>query len=153
MTDETDSGYRIAAAIQQQGEYEPADAGPKEPYVSAPYKGIVIASRHSIKSEFEHMRRAIDAMRELMARRIESIWCDSKVGAYFVVVTKPGLYAPELPAAVMEAFRSVGGYNGISVHGDEGELQDFASYWPSDAEVLAQFADAPVPPSTDEIQF
>jgi hypothetical protein len=94
------------------------------------YKGIILSSRRGLDHEYKAMARVVDAIPELMARRVESIWCDSCACVTYTVIASPGLYAPELPWSVRDAFRAVGGYNGISVYGDKGQSDEFDTYWP-----------------------
>jgi hypothetical protein len=76
------------------------------------------------------MRRVVDAMPELMVRRLNSIWCDSVACATYTVMANDGLYAPELPRSVRDAFKELGGYNGISVYGDGKDGKEFDPWWP-----------------------
>jgi hypothetical protein len=128
----------IAAAAAKQNEIDRASAGPKEPYDSVPYKGVSIASRYSVKHEFDEMRRAIDAMPELIARRVESIWCDSNACACYIVMLHTGRCTSTILDAVHATFvQAVGGWNGLVVYGDDGKSHDFDCYWPGeDAEFV-----------------
>ncbi len=67
------------------------------------------------------MRRIIDVMPELMARRLETIWCDSNVGACYTVIVRPGLSMPDLRWAIADSVMEAGGgHNGIVVEADGG---------------------------------
>jgi hypothetical protein len=100
------------ALLRKQFEMDYADAGPKAPYSRVTHKGICIEGRWGVLKEFEGMRKAIDRMPELMARRIARIWCDSNCDANYVVGIKLGLYVPSLKWAVADAIE---GHNGISI--------------------------------------
>ena len=127
----------IAEALCGDNEFERADAGPKEPYGRASYRGVIIASRFRIKIEFELMRRAIDAMPEALARRVETIWCDSKNDGEIAVGVKPGLFGPDLAGAIGVAFRAAGGHGGITVYGGEGQIEDVGGGEPGERAMVA----------------
>jgi hypothetical protein len=67
------------------------------------------------------MRRIIDAMPELMACRLDAIWCDSNAGSCYAVTVRPGFWVPDLRWAIADAVREAGGgHNGITVEADGG---------------------------------
>ena len=144
-----------ALAYQYRLDYE--GAGPKAPHGPIVYKGVELSSRFDVKSEFSHMRRAIDLMPELMARRIESIWCDSRACAYYVVTARPAFFVDALPHEIKAAFRDVGGFNGLDIPCDGRKALSFDPCWPGD-ELSDELLDEAAPPHTgenfdDEIPF
>ncbi len=116
---------------------EPDEASSKQPSGRIPHKGVIIASRFNLTSELERMRRAIDAMPDVMVLCLESIWCDSKESDRYAVGVKPNLFAPELPGVVADAFRTAGGHNGIAVYGAEGQFEDIEPDWPGGHAMVA----------------
>lgn len=123
---------RIAVAIAEQSQMDYEDAGPKAPHGDIVYHGVLLSSRYDVASEFAHMRRAIDAMPELMARRVESIWCDSKATADYRITLDARLFVDGLSEVVEDAFRSVGGYNGLLIECDGQKAVWLDPYWPGD---------------------
>jgi hypothetical protein len=121
---------KVAEAVAQQYQIERDSCGPKAPHGDITYKGVCLSSRYDVAHEFAHMRRVIDAMPELMARRIESIWCDSHACADYTVMIDSRLYLPELPEVIDEAFRACGGYNGLRMYADGYPTEDRDPYWP-----------------------
>lgn len=115
----------VAQAIREQFEIDYAEAGPKAPVDSFSYKGIKISSRWAVLSEFETMKRAIDALNELMARRLSRIWCDSNCTANYVVGVKPRMFISDLKWEINDAFRIAGGgHNGILIEeGGDGPFE------------------------------
>jgi hypothetical protein len=104
------------ALLRRQYEIDYEASGPKAPYNHQIHKGVRIESRWQVLREFEVMREAIDAMPELMGRRIAWMWCDSNCGSNFVIGVKPSLYILDLKWAIKDAFRSAnGGHNGITI--------------------------------------
>jgi hypothetical protein len=131
MIDEIDL-QKVARAVSEQYQIERDSMGPKEPYESAPYKGITVSSRYCARHEFNDMRRAIDAMPGLVAARVESIWCDSMACACYTVVLRPGSYTDLVLNALHDAFvEAVGGWNGLVIYGDDRQSHDFDCYWPA----------------------
>jgi hypothetical protein len=122
----------ISEAVAHQNRIDYEGAGPKAPHGAITYKDVCLSSRYDVQGEFSHMRRAIDAMPELMARRIESIWCDSKACAYYVVAVKPRLFAKGLVDEINAAFKAIGGYNGLEILRDDGPSESFDPWWPED---------------------
>jgi hypothetical protein len=94
------------------------------------YKGVCLSSRYDLEHEYDAMRRAVDAMPELMARRIESIWCDSKACACYTIMFVYGLFVPQLPDIIDDAFRAVGGHNGITFCADGHSIDARDPWWP-----------------------
>ena len=122
MTDDTHLKM-IAEAARRQYEIDHQQAGPKADSASTIHKGIRIESRWSVLHEFDVMRRAIDALPELMSRRLGWMWCDSSCGSCYAVGVKPGLFAPLLKWAINEAFIAAnGGHNGIIIEDGEAPL-------------------------------
>ena len=66
-----DGPPEAAALIQRQYGIDRADAGPKAPVSGFRCRGVQIGSRWSVLAELDTMRRIIDVMPELMARRLE----------------------------------------------------------------------------------
>ncbi len=120
MVDYTDLPTEAAALIQRQYDIDRAEAGPKAPVSGFRYRGVKIESRWNVLAELDKMRRIIDVMPELMARRLESIWCDSNAGSCYTVTVRPGLWVPELRWAISNAVLDAGGHNGIVVEADGG---------------------------------
>ncbi|TPK68058.1 hypothetical protein FJ546_05965 [Mesorhizobium sp. B2-4-19] len=121
---DNDDGFVIspegAALFRRQFEIDYAEAGPKAPVSSFIYKGVEISSRWSVLSEFETMKRAIDLMPELMARRLSRIWCDSNCTANYVIGVKSRLFVQDLKWEINDAFRAAGGgHNGIMIEAGE----------------------------------
>lgn len=117
--DDFDLPPEAAALIQRQYDIDRAEAGPKAPVLGFRYRGVQIESRWAVRAELDTMRRIIDAMPELMARRLASIWCNSNAGACYTVTVRPGLWVPDLRWAIADAVvEAGGGHNGITVEAD-----------------------------------
>ncbi|MDF1872005.1 hypothetical protein [Vannielia sp.] len=130
MVEYTDLPPEAAELIQRQYDIDRADAGPKAPVSSFRYRGVQIESRWAVMAELDTMRRIIDAMPELMARRLETIWCDSNAGACYTVTVRPGLWLPDLRWAIADAVMEAGGgHNGIMVEADGGNGCDIDPDW------------------------
>lgn len=111
-----------AALIRLQHDLDHAEAGPKAPVPGFLYKGVRLESRFSVLAELDTMRKFIDALPELMVRRLVSIWCDSGAGANYMVEVRAGRWAPELEWAIRDAIMTVnGGHNGVAI--DEGNVR------------------------------
>ncbi|HWW11340.1 MAG TPA: hypothetical protein VN018_02405 [Brevundimonas sp.] len=78
------------------------------------------------------MQRALDAMPELLARRIKSVFCDSKACAAYSVVIRSGMILQVLPGAVLSAFETLGGFNWLDVEYEGESLLTETSYWPGE---------------------
>ncbi|HEX4111894.1 MAG TPA: hypothetical protein VH020_05105 [Stellaceae bacterium] len=114
---------RLSQALANQFAIDFDEAGPKAPHGAITYRGVSLDSRWGVLREFEILRRFVDALPELVRRRISLVWCDSKAGSAFVIEIRPNRHAPELPDAIAAAMLRVnGGYNGIELQGD---MQDF----------------------------
>ncbi len=133
---------RIADAVTRQNDIDRESAGPKVPYERILYKEIILSSRYCVAHEFAAMRRVVDAMPQLIAKRIESIWCDSLACCCYIVMVKTGLYAPKLAESVRDSFQEVGGHNGITIYNGNGKSVEFDPYWPG--EDITEF-DGPMP--------
>ena len=119
MVEFTDLPPEATELIQRQYDIDRAEAGPKAPVSGYPYRGVQIESRWAVMAELDTMRRIIDAMPELMARRLETIWCDSKAGACYTVTIRPGLFVPDLRWTIADAtMEARGGHNGIMIEAD-----------------------------------
>lgn len=104
--------------LRFQNELDRAEAEPKAPVSGFVYKGIRLESRWSVLRELNVMTRVVDAMPELLARRIEVIWCDSKATSNYIVTAKDGPWASELRWAIEAALLQVnGGHNGVRFEG------------------------------------
>jgi hypothetical protein len=121
-----------AIAIQNQIDYE--DTGPKAPHGDITYKGVRLSSRFDVQSEFNHMKAVIDSMPELMGRRIESIWCDSKGCAFYTVTIQPARFVDDLPYLIEDAFKARGGYNGLSIECEGQDIPYRDCYWPGEVD-------------------
>jgi hypothetical protein len=95
------------------------------------HKGVVLSSRHGLAHEYKYMARVVDSMQDLIARRLDSIYCDSEACACYVVMTRDGLEAPSIPKAVLEAFYTQGGHNGIQIYNGKQSLS-IDCHWPAD---------------------
>lgn len=121
MVEYTDLPPEAAELIQRQYDIDRADVGPKAPVSGFRYRGVQIESRLAVMAELDSMRRIIDAMPELMARRLETIWCDSNAGACYTVTVRPGLWVHDLRWAIADAVMEAGnGHNGIMVEAEGG---------------------------------
>lgn len=121
MVEYTDLPPEAAELIRRQYDIDRADAGPKAPASGFRYRGVQIESRWAVMAELDTMRRIIDAMPELMARRLETIWCDSNAGACYTVTVRLGLWVTHLRSAIGEAVMEAGGgHNGIMIEADGG---------------------------------
>jgi hypothetical protein len=121
---------RLGEAIDYQNKLDYEEAGPKAPHGDILYKGVVLSSRYDALHEFTEMKRAVDSMPELMARRLESIWCDSKACAFYTVHIKPEFFLDHLPTVIEDAFKSLGGYNGLSIECEGRRIPYCDCYWP-----------------------
>ncbi|MDM9644317.1 hypothetical protein [Rhizobium sp. S163] len=120
----------LARLVAEQSRFDYEDAGVKAPHGDIAYKGVVLSSRYNVASEFARMRKVIDRMPELMARRLESIWCDSKASSVYAVEILPRHYAEELPSWIQAAFIAGGGYNGLSIECGGRDIDCIENYWP-----------------------
>ena len=120
MVDYIDLPPEAAALIQRQYDIDRAEAGTKAPVSGFRYRGVQIESRWSVLAELDKMRRIVDAMPELLARRLETIWCDSNAGSCYLVTVRAGLWVPDLRWAIADAALEAGGHNGIVVDADGG---------------------------------
>ena len=126
----TPEQQRLSEALAHQHRLDYEDAGPKAPHGPIAYKGVTLSSRFDALREFAAMRKAIDLMPELMARRLESIWCDSKACAYYVVTVRKGFYVEALRDEIEDAFRGIGGFNGLDILCDDHKGVSFDPWWP-----------------------
>ncbi len=121
MVEYTELPPEAAALIQHQYDIDRADAGPTAPVSGFRYRGVQIESRWAVLSELDTMRGIIDGMPELMARRLETIWCDSKAGACYTVTVRSGFWVRDLHWAISDAVtKAAGGHNGIMIEADNG---------------------------------
>jgi hypothetical protein len=123
---------QIAKIIEYQHILDYEGAGPKAPHGDITYKNVRLSSRFDVQSEFDHMKAVIDCMLELNARRIESIWCDSKACAVYIITIRPDRYLQDLPRYIDDAFKARGGYNGLSIVRNEQEVDYRDCYWLGD---------------------
>lgn len=124
---------RISEAIAHQNRLDYEETGPKAPHGDIEYKGVVLSSRYDVAAEFSNMKRVIDAMPELMARRLDSIWCDSKACACYTVQIRSHLHLDELPYEIEDAFKStLRGYNGLSIDCEGRQIPYRDCYWADD---------------------
>lgn len=130
MVDHTELPSEAAELIQRQYDIDRTDAGPRAPVSGFRYRGVQIESRWAILSELDTMRRIIDTMPELMARRLETVWCDSNAGACYTMIVRPVLWVPELQWEISDAVLKIGGgHNGIMVEGDGGNGSYIEPNW------------------------
>lgn len=121
MVEYTDLPPGVTELIQRQYDIDRAEAGSKAPVSGFRYRGVQIESRWAVLSELDAMRRIIDAMPELLARRLEAIWCDSNDGACYTVTVRSGLWVPDLRRAIADSVMNAGGgHNGVMIEADGG---------------------------------
>lgn len=105
-----------AALLRLQYDIDRAEGGVRAPVSGFVYRGVRIESRWAVHAELEAMKRIIDAMPELMAWRLVSIWCDSHCGANYIVHVRTGLWVPDLKLAISDAAAAQkGGHNGVMI--------------------------------------
>lgn len=122
----------LAAALQHQRDLDIAEAGPQALEPSIDHRGVRVESRYSIARELETMSAMVDALPDLVRARVESIWCDSKAGAFYAVELKPGRWIEGIEHPVREAARAVtDGFNGLIVRDGEREVW-FDPEWEGD---------------------
>tara|TARA_R100001086_G_scaffold206355_2_gene122179 strand:- start:134 stop:541 length:408 start_codon:yes stop_codon:yes gene_type:complete len=133
MVDDIEMPPNLAEALHRQNEIDRAASGQKAPVSGFTYKGVRLESRWAVLCELEDMKCIVDAMPELMSRRLETIWCDSKAGATYTVTVKDRLWVPDLKWTISDAIvDAVGGHNGIYIDGDAPSGMDVDPYWPGD---------------------
>jgi len=133
MVDEIEMPPEMAEAIHHQYEIDRAEAGQKAPVSGFAYKGVQLESRWAILYELEAMKRIVDTMPELMARRLEMIWCDSKASATYTIFVRDGLWIPALKWAISKAVvKACGGHNGVNIEGDAPAGSDLDPDWLGD---------------------
>ncbi len=133
MVDDIEMPPNLAEALHRQNEIDRAASGQKAPVSGFTYKGVRLESRWAVLCELEDMKCIVDAMPELMSRRLETIWCDSKAGATYTVTVKYRLWVPDLKWTISDAIvDAVGGHNGIYIDGDAPSGMDVDPYWPGD---------------------
>jgi len=133
MVDDIEMPSELSEALRLQNEIDRAEAGQKAPVSGFTYKGVRLKSRWAVLRELEDMKRIVDAMPELMSRRLETISCDSKAGATYTVTVKDRLWVPDMKWAVSDAIvDTVGGHNGIYIDGDTPAGMEVDPYWPDD---------------------
>ena len=120
----------IGRLIAHQNDIDYQETGPKAPHGDITYKGVRLSSRYDVLAEFNYMKSVIDFMPELMARRITSIWCDSKGSNFYSVILCPKLFVDSLPYCVDAAFRARGWYNGLSIECDGKNIPHRDCYFP-----------------------
>lgn len=120
----------IQREMQRQNDIDKEEAGQKAPVSDFIYRGVQIESRWAVLSELETMRKIVDAMPELMARRVEFIWCDSKATACYTITVREGLWVPNLRWAITNAVMKAGrGHNGIMIEADGGNVYHIDPDW------------------------
>ena len=134
----TPMSAELSAALQLQNELDRKGAGPKVPYDTLDYRGVMLHSRYSVTSEFDTMKAVVDAMPDDVRLRLAAVWCDSKACAYHHVVVTLGMSHNDLAEQVRACFRAAtSGFNGLMVeHGSHSE--HFDPEWPEDEEYFAQ---------------
>lgn len=133
MVDEIEMPPELAKALQRQNDIDRGEAGQKAPVSGFNYKGVRLESRWAVLRELNVMKRIVDAMPELMSRRLETIWCDSKAGSTYTVTVKDKLWVPDLKWVISDAVVDAdGGHNGIYIDGDTPAGINVDPYWPGD---------------------
>jgi hypothetical protein len=117
---------------------------PDAPRRDIAYAGASLISRYGKRRELEDMMTAIDRVIDRapdLASRIVELSCDSKACAYYTVAcvnSEPPPY--EVPPdqlqaigrALDQAFRAVGGHNGITVISGAARI-DVGAWWRGDS--------------------
>ena len=112
----------IAEAIAHQNAIDRDEAGPKAIHGAVSYRGVIVDSRWDVSSEYREMRAFVNNMPDLTRARIQSIWCDSKYTANYIITVKPGRFNLNIAADIEEAvITAIGGHNGIMIQGDTAE--------------------------------
>lgn len=133
MVTEIEMSPELAKALHRQNELDRAGAGQKSPVSGFIYNGVQLESRWAVLSELETMKSVVNSMPELMARRLETVWCDSKAGATYSITIRSGLWSPNLPQAISDAVKKAsGGYNGIYIEADGGNGCTIEPDWGED---------------------
>jgi hypothetical protein len=122
----------ISEALRKQSEMDYRDTGPKAPHGDISYRGVMLSSRYDVAGEFDCMKAVVDKLPELMARRIESIWCDSKACSFFAITIRSDKFLEQLPQLVENAFRTCGGFNGLSIYCNGRAAINVDPFWPGD---------------------
>jgi hypothetical protein len=134
MDDGIEMPPSLAEALHRQNEIDRAASGQKAPVSCFTYRRVHLeGTRWAVLRELEDMKRIVDAMPELMSRRLETIWCDTKASATDTVTVKDRLWVPDLKWTISDAIvDAVGGHNGIYIDGDAPSGMDVDPYWPGD---------------------
>lgn len=112
-------------------------AGPKSPIPHRTCNGIRMESRWSVLSELDEMERVVIALPQLTARRIQSIWCDSKAQRTYDVEIRQGHWIDRVRIDVFDAIVDVlGGMNGLRFIEAEIVKAWLDPYWAFDEEEL-----------------
>ncbi|MDV2966788.1 abortive infection family protein [Nitratireductor aquimarinus] len=124
--------FLIETWIIQRERVNSNEAKSEEKHKPVTYKKVLLSSRYDLASEIRNMKRIVDSLAPDMARRIDSIWCDSKASTVYTVTVHRGMWTPELLWAVADAGYETGGYNGFYFEGDAPENTTLAPDWPGD---------------------
>ena len=99
------------------------------------HRGVLLSSRHDLAEEILVMQRIVDALPADMARRIETIFCDSKACAVYSITVENGLWHPDLQWTINEVILATsGGHNGVYFDGDAPSGIDLDPDWLGDFE-------------------
>lgn len=133
----TEMDPKTSALFRLQYQLDWEAAGPKAPSDEIDYRGIRLSSRFSVLRELTAMQRVVDAMEDQIRLRVESIWCDSRACAEYVVTITLGMHTPCLAEDIHEIFREVlSGFNGLHIEMGTTSAH-FDPYWPEDEEYYA----------------
>lgn len=122
----------IGHAVAAQSALDYAECGPHAPYARKTYKGVALESRYDLIAEYRNMETIIDRIPELLLRRLQSIWCDSKACAAYSVIVRKDKTSDLLLEVVLEAF-SRSGFNSLDVSCEDEVLLFETGCWPNES--------------------
>jgi hypothetical protein len=95
-------------------------------------RGVTLSSRYSKADELEEMGRVIEIMTDDIAAAIESVFCDSKACADYLVTLRSNEVSERVNSGIRDAFiEGAGGFNGLRVVGPpRQDVADFGAWWP-----------------------
>lgn len=96
---------------------------------------VEISSRYNKAEEFDSMAGMVNGLEERHRRLVESIWCDSKMTAYYSVKLKSCTWrqAREIAGQLeQDCCKHDGGHNGIYIEGEDGSHLFLDPIWTMD---------------------
>nr|WP_314436679.1 hypothetical protein [uncultured Brevundimonas sp.] len=123
---------RIGAAIASQSALDYAECGPHAPYTRKTYKGVTIEGRYDSIAEYRSMEAIVDRIPELLVRRLQSIWCDSKACAAYSVIIRKNMASVLLLEVVLATFSHFG-FNSLDVSCEDEMLLVENGCWPNES--------------------